>query len=134
MNVKPNLSCICCRRKPAETPEYISAALVEDVTPDEFVWAEEGTLNHTTGYYLCTECYIEFDQPRGRLLDEMAPEKWPDHVCTGVKPVHVTSVDIVARDGLFRAFCLTCSYTGEPRATIAEASVDKDEHMREMSN
>lgn len=61
--------CLCCGRKPADIKEYIVEAEVEGVSPDEFVWENEGTLNHVTGCFFCTECYIERGQPLGTPPD-----------------------------------------------------------------
>jgi hypothetical protein len=33
------------------------------MTPDDFVWREEGTLNRETGHFLCTSCYIKAGMP-----------------------------------------------------------------------
>lgn len=60
---RPALQCVGCHKLPSDLPEYAEAAAVEGMTPYEYVWAEEGTLNRRTGYFLCTQCYIEAGCP-----------------------------------------------------------------------
>lgn len=33
------------------------------ITPDDYVWQEEGTLNPKNGHFLCTTCYIAAGMP-----------------------------------------------------------------------
>lgn len=41
--------------------------MAEDgLTPDEWCWEEEGTLNKRTGEFCCTLCYIEIGMPSAR--------------------------------------------------------------------
>ena len=58
-----DLVCYRCRRAPAEITEYVTAAVNEGVTPEAYVWVEEGTLNRSNGYFCCTECYIGVGMP-----------------------------------------------------------------------
>jgi len=60
---RPDLICIGCGRPPAEITEYIVSGREENMTPDEFVWAEEGTLNPVNGHFACTRCYISMGMP-----------------------------------------------------------------------
>jgi hypothetical protein len=55
--------CIGCGKSPDEIEEYVDQANAQDVTPDEFVELEEGTLNHANGHFACTECYISMGMP-----------------------------------------------------------------------
>ena len=58
----PRLICAGCLKSPAEIAEYVDAAAEENITPDQYVRAEEGTLNRR-GEFLCTECYITAGTP-----------------------------------------------------------------------
>lgn len=63
-----DLYCFRCLRSPSEINEYVEAAKEDnvgypDVTPEQYVWREEGTLNRKTGHFLCTECYIDAGMP-----------------------------------------------------------------------
>lgn len=60
MNV---LICIGCKKHPNELEEYIFAAKANDMTPDDFVRQEEGTLNRTNGHFACTPCYAKMGMP-----------------------------------------------------------------------
>lgn len=55
--------CIGCHKTPEEIEEYIQEAAANDMTPIEFVLAEEGTLNPANNHFACTECYIAMGQP-----------------------------------------------------------------------
>lgn len=62
------LICIGCGKSPADIDEYSPAAVREysgdpDMTPDQYVWEEEGTLNRENGHFLCTSCYIRAGMP-----------------------------------------------------------------------
>lgn len=66
----PRLQCFRCKKRPDEISEYIAAAYDNEMTPDEYVLAEEGTLN-ADGYFVCTACYIAIGMPtapRGRWV------------------------------------------------------------------
>lgn len=65
----PRPVCIGCERPPGEILEYIDAAQEAGMTPAEYVWAEEGTLNPANGHFLCTSCYILAGMP-------VAPGGW----------------------------------------------------------
>ena len=58
-----NPICIGCNRIPSEIEEYIECGQAENMTPDQYVLQEEGTLNPENGHFLCTECYIKAGQP-----------------------------------------------------------------------
>ena len=69
---KPNdidLLCVGCGKTPSELDEYVGAAseeatgVVGGMTPDDYVWEEEGTLNRENGHFLCTNCYIKAGMP-----------------------------------------------------------------------
>lgn len=65
---RPELICNGCGKSPSEIDEYVSAANerhsgVADMTPDEYVWQEEGTLNRESGHFLCTDCYVKAGMP-----------------------------------------------------------------------
>lgn len=63
MSKLPELMCIGCGKTPDELSEYVSSAEVEGMTPDEYVWREEGTLNPHNGHFLCDSCYISAGMP-----------------------------------------------------------------------
>lgn len=68
-----DLRCALCGKAPAELEEVQVAVEEENewragqgkapTTPDAYVWAEMGTLNRTTGRFLCTACYIDAGMP-----------------------------------------------------------------------
>jgi hypothetical protein len=62
MNDNLILLCRRCGKTPSELYEYVNAA-GSDMTPDEYVWQEEGTLNRENGHFLCTDCYITAGMP-----------------------------------------------------------------------
>ena len=63
MSKLPELICIGCGGKPYEFNEYVDIAESEGITPDEYVWREEGTLNPDNGHFLCDRCYIMAGMP-----------------------------------------------------------------------
>jgi hypothetical protein len=75
MSIKPPFSlpveliCTGCNKKPAELEEYRQYAALEEMTPDEYVWREEGTVNRENGHFLCTPCYVKAGCPT-------APHGW----------------------------------------------------------
>lgn len=60
---RPEAFCLGCKKSPNELSEYVSAARGAEMTPDDYVWKEEGTLNLENGHFLCTDCYIKAGQP-----------------------------------------------------------------------
>jgi hypothetical protein len=58
--------CIGCNKIPALIQEYVVCARNDDITPDEYVRREEGTLNPDNGHFWCTECYSEVGMPSGK--------------------------------------------------------------------
>lgn len=60
------VSCARCRRRPEAIEEYRSLALEAGTTPDEYVLANEGTLDVESGFFLCDECYVAVGQPSRR--------------------------------------------------------------------
>lgn len=59
----PELRCTGCNLTPNEIDEYWADFTGTDLTPDEYVWQEEGTLNRETGRFACTSCYIKMGMP-----------------------------------------------------------------------
>lgn len=58
------LTCIGCELKPDQIEEYVEAAEENDMTPDQYVIEEEGTLNgFEPNKFYCTECYIKAGMP-----------------------------------------------------------------------
>lgn len=93
---RPALRCAGCGKRPAELIGYTAAVtalnehredngLPGDVTVDDYVWDEEGTLNRTTGRFLCDGCYIAAGMPTAPGgwkvpdgTDVGTPEEWAD--------------------------------------------------------
>lgn len=59
------IQCKKCHRKPNEIEEYIESVEGLDMTPEEYVIEEEGTFNHATGMFYCTNCYVSLGCPAG---------------------------------------------------------------------
>lgn len=59
----PKLKDPICGQMPDQIDEFRELADEEGITPDEFVWREEGTLDRRTGQFLCTRCYLALGQP-----------------------------------------------------------------------
>ena len=55
--------CIGCDKHPNQIDEYVEAAAEEDMTPDDYVRAEDRTFNKRNGHFLCAECYIADGEP-----------------------------------------------------------------------
>lgn len=55
--------CARCGKRPAELEEYVEAAEASDMSPDDYVRAEEGTYNRESGHFLCTPCYCDAGMP-----------------------------------------------------------------------
>lgn len=60
------IKCKGCNRTPDEIPEYIELAKELNLTPNLAVITEEGTYNHGTGRFYCTNCYITAGMPLGK--------------------------------------------------------------------
>lgn len=58
-----SLQCGLCRRRPEDIEVYAELAKAVDLTADEYVWQEEGTLDRATGVFLCDSCYISAGMP-----------------------------------------------------------------------
>lgn len=77
----PEMRCSGCGKTPKQIPEYVYAADDLDVTPDEYVWDEEGTLNrdpHSPGFghFLCTECLLAEEAIRGHRMAGPDGTRW----------------------------------------------------------
>jgi hypothetical protein len=59
------LECKVCHKKPEELEEYIEYGKDAGLSPFEYCWQEEGTLNRHTGLFYCTDCYIKIGMPLG---------------------------------------------------------------------
>lgn len=60
---RPQLHDPICGRTPAQIDEYLPAYTGQDVSADDYVWHNEGTLDRDSGKFLCTSCYIKAGQP-----------------------------------------------------------------------
>ena len=63
MAERPALTCFRCGRSPSEIAGYREFAADDGMTPDDWVWEEEGTLNRVTGHFACDGCYIAVGMP-----------------------------------------------------------------------
>lgn len=63
---KEDITCKGCGRNPKEIGEYIDSAKDCGMDPYDYVIQEEGTFNHTTGKFYCTQCYIRAGMPLGK--------------------------------------------------------------------
>lgn len=70
---RPKAKCVRCGKTPAELPEYSKEMTESSLSPEDFVWAEEGTLNEDNGHFACTECYIAMGQPSAPFPGWKAP-------------------------------------------------------------
>ena len=59
------IKCKICGKQPYEISEYVSAAKVENMAPEDFVIQEEGTYNPETDLFYCTSCYCKIGMPLG---------------------------------------------------------------------
>ena len=57
------LICAGCGKTPEEIPDYKVYAREAGVSATQYCWEEEGTLDHTTGKFLCDPCYIKAGMP-----------------------------------------------------------------------
>lgn len=57
------MKCAICGKEPKDITEYQEQAEIEGMTPEEFVQNEEGTYDYSTGYFVCTNCYINNGMP-----------------------------------------------------------------------
>lgn len=60
---RPALQCAMCGKTPEEIEEYKLFGEMNDMSPDEYVWSEEGTLNRDTGQFVCTDDYFKLGMP-----------------------------------------------------------------------
>jgi hypothetical protein len=69
---RPTAVCNGCLLEAVDIEEYVLAATQvnaelepgeREMTPDDYVWQEEGTLNRENGHFLCTRCYIAAGMP-----------------------------------------------------------------------
>lgn len=58
-----SLICIGCGKWPSALSEYSPESTGEDLTAEEYVWYNEGTLNRENGHFLCDQCYIRAGMP-----------------------------------------------------------------------
>jgi len=63
MEGRAKMVCIGCEKTPDELIEYSTQSTGTDLTPDDYVWQEEGTLNEENGHFLCDSCYIKAGMP-----------------------------------------------------------------------
>ena len=58
-----HLRCGRCGKAPWQLTEYVDAAAVDGISPNEYVRDEEGTYDPASNRFLCTECYVAVGQP-----------------------------------------------------------------------
>ena len=67
MTKRPAAVCVGCGKTPEQLHEYSTAYVGdEQVSAEEYVWREEGTLNQENGHFWCTPCYIKAGTPLGK--------------------------------------------------------------------
>lgn len=52
------MKCKFCGRKAEDIEEYIEGAMLEGITPEEYVEKYEFSYNSSTGIFVCTDCHI----------------------------------------------------------------------------
>lgn len=67
--IRPQAVCTGCGKKPEELEEYQPDFTGSTMSPDNYVWNEEGTLNRDNGHFLCTTCYL-------RAVASSTPRGW----------------------------------------------------------
>jgi hypothetical protein len=74
--MKIKLICAGCGKTPSQIAEYVEAAAHAQwhMTPDDYVWENEGTLNRKTGRFWCDECYIDLGCPSADHPLTMTPD------------------------------------------------------------
>lgn len=60
---RPDLLCAGCGKTPSQLDEYVDMGRVEGMSPEDYCWEEEGTLNRENGHFLCTNCYVKAGMP-----------------------------------------------------------------------
>lgn len=55
--------CQGCEKRPHELYCYTSVAEMEGMSPEQWVYEEEGTYNEANGHFLCDSCYIAAGMP-----------------------------------------------------------------------
>ena len=60
------IQCFRCNRTPEEIEEYSPEMTETDMSPTDYVIAEEGTFNDQNGHFACTACYIAIGMPTSR--------------------------------------------------------------------
>ncbi len=63
------LKCPCCDREPKDIAEYVEGAQADEVTPEQFAWAD-GTYSARHQLFTCTSCYIKIGMPLNHDLFE----------------------------------------------------------------
>lgn len=66
---RPLLICIGCGKPPEAFEIYSTVYTGQEISNDEYVWHEEGTLNRKNGHFVCDQCYIDAGMPT-------SPEGW----------------------------------------------------------
>ena len=63
--------CVGCNLRPHELRCYTTLDVITsgEMTPNEYVYYEEGTYNRANGHFLCDWCYITAGMPT-------APDGW----------------------------------------------------------
>ena len=52
-------SCSGCGRSPQQIRGIVKAADKANLTPEEYIWKNEGSLNPISGKFLCDPCYVD---------------------------------------------------------------------------
>lgn len=65
---KKELVCVECGKHPHEIMEYKFKGDINNMSPEEFVYQEDGTYNEEHNLFCCTKCYIKLGTPNGSEL------------------------------------------------------------------
>jgi len=60
---RPQPQCGGCGKRPEDDSLIVLFAQYKGLTPDQYIWQQEGTLNDETGLYACDGCYIKLGMP-----------------------------------------------------------------------
>jgi hypothetical protein len=80
--------CIRCGKRPHELSEYVTEAAAETqilreedallpddpgISPEQWAWDNEGTVNKENGHFACTPCYFAMGMPTASGAGWKAP-------------------------------------------------------------
>ena len=63
-----NPQCSVCKKEAHEIPVYVAYAEMEGMTPEDFIYMNEGTFNYRNNLFYCNKCYIKIGMPSGKAV------------------------------------------------------------------